>query len=286
MTSITGRVALVTGGGSGIGRGVALALAAEHCPVIVVDIALDRAVEVADEIVRSGGSAVAVPCDVSDRASVAAMKAEAARTLGLPTLVFANAGVTGFDPLERMTSQDIDWIIQVNLMGVMHCVEAFLPHMLSVQSGHIVGTSSTAGLIPSRIPHHVPYAAAKMGVIALMLNLNSDYARFGVGGTVLVPGGVRSRMLECTTVRPGRFGGPAAPIQMQHDIARENKIAFREPEEVAQMVLRGVRNNRPMVLTDETRRHYWQTHYVDIVTQAFDDVEAFVDAKQAQPPQE
>jgi NAD(P)-dependent dehydrogenase (short-subunit alcohol dehydrogenase family) len=284
MTSITGRVALVTGGGSGIGRGLALALAAEQCPVIVADIAVDRAADVADRIIGSGGSAAAICCDVSDRASVAALKAEAERTLGLPTLLFANAGVTSFDPLEKMTSRDIDWVIQVNLMGVVNCVEAFLPHMLSVRGGHIVGTSSTAGLIPSRIPHHVPYAAAKMGVIALMLNLHADYFKDGVGCTVLVPGGVPSRMLECPTVRPQRFGGPGAPIQLQRDIAGENAIAFREPEEVAQMVLRGIRNNRPMVLTDGTRRHYWQTLYADIVTQAFDDVEAFVDEKSRSAP--
>ena len=75
MTSITGRVALVTGGGSGIGRGLALALAAEQCPVIVADIAVDRAADVADRIIGSGGSAAAICCDVSDRASVAALKA-------------------------------------------------------------------------------------------------------------------------------------------------------------------------------------------------------------------
>ena len=117
MTSITGRVALVTGGGSGIGRGLALALAAEKCAVIVSDIAQDRANGVVNEIKQVGGKAVAVICDVSDLASVAAMKAEAERTLGPPTLVFANAGVTSFDPLEQMTSQDIDRIVQVNLMG-------------------------------------------------------------------------------------------------------------------------------------------------------------------------
>jgi NAD(P)-dependent dehydrogenase (short-subunit alcohol dehydrogenase family) len=281
MTSITKRVALVTGGGSGIGRGLALALAAEQCPVIVSDIAPDRAGAVVDEIKQAGGSAVAAICDVSDRASVMAMKAEAERTLGPPTLVFANAGVTSFDALEKMTSQDIDWIIQVNLMGVMHCVEAFLPHMLSVGGGHIVGTASTAGLIPSRIPYHVPYAAAKMGVIALMLNLNTDYAKDGVCSTALVPGGVRGRMIECPTVRPERFGGPAAPIQFQEDIAHKNKIIFREPEEVAQMVLRAVRNNRAMVITDETRRHYFQSLYVDTVMQAFDDAQVFADEQKA-----
>jgi NAD(P)-dependent dehydrogenase (short-subunit alcohol dehydrogenase family) len=279
MTSIPGRIALVTGGGSGIGRGLALALAAEKCQVVVADIAMDRAAAVADEIRKTGAAAFPVVCDVSDRASVIAMKTAAEQSFGPPTLVFANAGVTSFEPLEDMTGQDIDWIVQVNLMGVMHCVEVFLPHMLAQKDGHIVATASTAGLIPSRIPYHGPYAAAKMGVIALMLNLHTDYAGHGVGCSVLVPGGVRGRMLECPTVRPARFGGPTAPIQMKQDLATRNKIAFREPEEVAEMVLRGVRANRPMILTDETRRHFFQSLYVDVVMQAFDDVQAFVDEK-------
>jgi NAD(P)-dependent dehydrogenase (short-subunit alcohol dehydrogenase family) len=281
MTSITGRVALVTGGGSGIGRGLCLALAAEQCPVIVSDIAQDRADEVVAEIKKAGGSAVGIVCDVSDRASVAALKAEAERTLGPPTLVFANAGVTSFDPFEEMTSQDIDWIVQVNLMGVMNCIEAFLPHMLKVKDGHIVGTASTAGLIPSRIPHHLPYAAAKLGIIGLMLNFHTDYAKEGIGGTVLVPGGVYGRMLECPTVRPERFGGPGEPMRTQQDLALKNKIVFRDPAEVADMVLRGVRNNRAMIVTDETRRHFFQQLYVDVVMQAFDDAQAFADEQKA-----
>jgi NAD(P)-dependent dehydrogenase (short-subunit alcohol dehydrogenase family) len=275
VTDIAGRVALVTGGGSGIGRGIALALAAEGASVIVADIGEGRAPETAELIKAAGGTAVAVRCDVSDRASVRAMKEAAERTLGLPTLLFPNAGVTAFDPLDKMTSADIDWMIDVNLKGVFHCVEAFLPHMMAHGSGHICATSSMAGLIPPRIPDHVPYSAAKMGVIGMMLAMRGDYAKHGIGCTVLCPGGVQGRMTECTTVRPERYGGPAAAIPVPTDIIARNKIAFRQPDSVAQMVLRAVRDNRAMVLTDHMRRGYFQELYVDAVMQAFDDCEAF-----------
>lgn len=275
MTDIAGRVALVTGGGSGIGRGLALALAAEGASVIVADIGQGRAPETVEAIRAAGGTGHAVHCDVSDRVSVLAMKAEADRTLGLPTLLFPNAGVTAFDPLHEMTPEDVDWMIDVNLKGVFHCVEAFLPHMLAQGGGHICATSSMAGLIPPRIPDHVPYVAAKMGVIGMMLAMRADYARHGIGCTVLCPGGVQGRMTECTTVRPQKYGGPAEAIPVPTDIITRNKIQFRRPDSVAQMILRAVRNNRAMVLTDHTRRGYFQELYVDAVMQAFDDCEAF-----------
>lgn len=281
MTDIAGRIALVTGAGSGIGRGLALALAAEGASVIVADIGEDRAPETVELIRAAGGSAIAVHCDVSDRRSVQAMKNEAEETLGLPTLLFPNAGVTAFDALHEMTAQDIDWMIDVNLMGAFHCIEAFLPHMMAYGSGHICATSSMAGLIPPRIPDHVPYVAAKMGVIGMMLAMRADYAKYGIGCTVLCPGGVQGRMTECTTVRPEKYGGPAPAFPVPTDIIARNKIQFRQPDSVAQMILRAVRNNRAMVLTDHSRRGFFQELYVDPVMQAFDDAEAFAKEEEA-----
>lgn len=276
MTSVSGRGALVTGGGSGIGRALALALAAEGCAVAVVDVAEARAAAVMGEIAGKGGKAAAFACDVSDRACVAALQAQVASKFGAPSLVFANAGVTSFHPFAEMTAQEIDWVIQVNLMGAVHCVEAFLPEMLARRDGHIMATASTAGLIPSRSPHQAPYAASKMGIIGLMLNLRADYAKDGVGFTALIPGAVHGRMLDSPTVRPQRFGGPGEPIRLQGHKVGKIPYVFREPEQVAQMALRGVRNDRAMVLTDETRRGLFQTLYADAVLQAFDELDAFL----------
>ncbi|CAN7285485.1 SDR family NAD(P)-dependent oxidoreductase [Phenylobacterium sp. LjRoot225] len=275
MTEIAGRVALVTGGGSGIGRGLALALAAEGASVVVADIAEGRAAEVAAEIGQAGGSAIGVGCDVSDRASIQAMKARAEQAFGTVTLLFANAGVTALQPLAEMSGGDIDWILNVNLHGVADCLHAFLPGMISAGGGHVTATASMAALIPEWLPTHAPYAAAKGGIIAMMLNLRHELSERGVGCTVLCPGGVATRIAECQTVRPDRYGGPSEAGVIPPTSVHMADLYFRPADEVAQMTLRAVRANRPMVLTEGWRREFFMRSYVGAVMQAFDDADAF-----------
>ena len=188
MTEIAGRVAFVTGGGSGIGRALASALAVEGAAVVVADILDENARAVAEEIGAAEGTAVALACDVSDRASVRQAKDEANAALGPVSLLFANAGVTSFQPLVEMSDDDIDWIIGVDLMGVVNCLTAFLPDMVAARDGHVCATSSVAGLCAGWIPYHSAYSAAKLGVLGMMLNLRLELAELGVGASVLVPG--------------------------------------------------------------------------------------------------
>ena len=118
MTGLAGRNAVVTGGGGGIGRALALHMARAGARIAVTDIGLDRAEETAAAILAEGGFACAIHCDVSDRGSVQAMADAATVALGPVSMVVANAGVTSFDPLVEMADDDVDWIVQVNLMGV------------------------------------------------------------------------------------------------------------------------------------------------------------------------
>ncbi|MGH9121633.1 MAG: SDR family oxidoreductase [Acidimicrobiales bacterium] len=194
MTEIAGRVAFVTGGGSGIGQGVAIALAAEGASVAVADIHEERARSVAAEIAAAGGSAVGVVCDVSDRRSISEARSQVLDAYGPVSLLFANAGVTSLQPLVEMSTDDVDWIMSVNLLGVLYCLEAFLPDLIGQGSGHVVATSSMAGLITESLAQHGPYAAAKLGVLGLMLNLRLELSELGVGSTVLCPGGVTTRI--------------------------------------------------------------------------------------------
>ena len=196
MTEINGRAAVVTGAGSGIGMGLAKGLAQAGASVAVADIQLENAEKIAGEINSAGGKAVAIHCDVCDRAAIAGLKSKANAALGPISLVFANAGATSFDPLVDMSDNDVDWILQVNLHGVMNTIRAFLPDMVAAQDGHIIATASTAGLLPGWIPVHVPYSAAKMGIIGLMMNLELEVKALNIGTTIYCPGGVATNMKE------------------------------------------------------------------------------------------
>jgi NAD(P)-dependent dehydrogenase (short-subunit alcohol dehydrogenase family) len=280
MTDIKGKVAVVTGGGSGIGRGLALALAADGAKVVVADIMKDNAEAVATEIGKAGGSACAVACDVGERASVNKMKDEANRAFGPVSLLFANAGVSALQRFTDMSDAEVEWVLQINLMGVSHCLKAFLPDMVAARSGHVVATSSTAGMIPASVPFVTPYSAAKSGVIGMILNLRVELAKTGVNATVFCPGHVATQIQNSAKYRPSRFGGPGTEaLRISPDdmalFHTQGQALVRSAEEAAHMVLTAVRKNRPVVLTDATMRQQFKETYVDLFQAAFDDVDAF-----------
>lgn len=278
MTEITGRTAIVTGGGSGIGMGLAKELAKEGAAVAVADILIDKARKVADEIVAAGGKAIAFPCDVCERDSIWALKQATNEAFGPIGLVFANAGATSFTELKDMTDNDVDWIVQVNLMGVMNTIRAFLPDLIAGGGGHLVATSSLAGLLPGWLPAHVPYSASKAGIIGMMLNLQLELRPHDIFTTSYCPGGVASGMKNNNgAYRPARFGGPeeVAAVQFADSAGGHSSQKFYLPEAVAPMVLRAVRNNRPFVFDHSDHRRHFRETYSSIVEACFDDVEAW-----------
>ena len=274
MTQIRGKAAVVSGGGSGLGRGIALALAAQGAKIVVGDIMPENAQAVADEIIARGGQAIAVDCDVSDRESVRTLKRKANEAFGAILLVIPNAGATSFRKLHTLSDNDIDWIIEVNLMGVLNFVQAFLPDMLAAGDGHFVASASVAGLIPTLITDHVAYSAAKAGVIGAMMNLRRELEGTGVQSTTFCVASVDGNMrANNSKYRPVRFGGP-------YEEAITTPASFKRgtpksPEEVAGMVLAAIRNNRPMLVSDSNYRRPFMEQYVEAVVQAFDDVDEF-----------
>jgi NAD(P)-dependent dehydrogenase (short-subunit alcohol dehydrogenase family) len=277
MTEIAGRNAVVTGGGSGIGRGLAIELARQGAAVGVADIIAANAENVAAEIRDSGGNAVALECDVCERDSIAAMQADATARLGPVTLLFANAGATSFDPLIDMSDADVDWIIQVNLHGVMNTTRAFLPGMIAAGGGHICATASMAGLLPGWIPVHAPYSAAKAGIIALMMNLALETKQHNVFTTSYCPGGVATGMkANNATYRPARFGGPGeGEVHVGEVNHEQTSLKFYRPEAIAPMVLSAVRRNRAFVFDHAEQRALFRQTYADIVEACYDDIEAW-----------
>lgn len=273
MTGIRGRAAVVTGGGSGIGEGLAKELARQGASVAIADIILENAERVAGEINAAGGKAIGVHCDVCERGSIADMKARVNEALGPVTLLFANAGATSFDALMDMSDDDVDWILQVNLHGVMNTTRAFLPDMMAAGGGHVCATASMAGLLPGWIPVHVPYSAAKMGIIGMMMNLAIEMKEYGVHTTSYCPGGVATGMkVNNASYRPERFGGPGeGEVHVGGDSAAvAASQAFFRPEAIAPMVLDAVMNNRAFVFDHPEQRVHFRETYSAIVEACYD----------------
>jgi NAD(P)-dependent dehydrogenase (short-subunit alcohol dehydrogenase family) len=276
MTEITGKSAVVTGGGSGIGAGLARELARQGASVAIADIIKDNADKVAAEITAAGGKAVALHCDVCDPHSIRLMKEQANAALGPVQLVFANAGATSFTPLAEMSDADVEWIVDVNLMGVMRTTRAFLPDLIAAGGGHICATASMAGLLPGWIPEHVPYSAAKAGIIGMMMNLALELKPHNVFTTSYCPGGVASGMKANNgQYRPARFGGPepVAEVQFTGNSTTHTGLAFYHPDDIAPMVLEAVRNNRSFAFDHADQRRYFREIYADVVEACYDDIE-------------
>jgi len=277
MSEISGKIAVVTGGGTGIGYGLARELAKNGASVVIADIMMDTASEAAAGINAAGGRAVAIHCDVCERESIRQMKERANAEMGAVSLLFANAGATSFDPLMDMSDDDVDWIYQVNLMGVMNTARAFLPDMMAAREGHIIATASMAGLLPGWVPVHVVYSSAKMGIIGMMMNLALEMKGYGVKTTIYCPGGVKTAMKERNALyRPERFGGPQkGQVHITEASFKDNPLKFYSPEGVAPIVLNAVRNNRPFVFAHAEQRQAFRDTYSSIVEACYDDIDAY-----------
>ncbi|MDE2403694.1 MAG: SDR family oxidoreductase [Sphingomonadales bacterium] len=278
MTEISGKAAVVTGGGSGIGAGLARRLAAEGARVAVADILLENARRTVAQIEAAGGEAVAVHVDVCERESIRAMKDAATRALGPVQLVFANAGATSFTPLIEMSDEDVEWILHVNLLGTTFTTKAFLPDMIAAGGGHICATASMAGLLPGWIPVHAPYSAAKAGIIGMMMNLAMELKPHNVFTTSYCPGAVASGMKENNgTYRPSRFGGPEAKAEVTFATTdtTHSSLRFYHPDDIAPIVLNAVRHNRPFVFDHADQRRFFRETYSSVVEACYDDIEAW-----------
>ncbi len=278
MTEIAGKAAVVTGGGNGIGMGLAKELARQGASVAVADIILENAQQVANAIKATGGKAVAIACDVCDRDSIRRTKEAANAALGPIQLVFANAGATSFDPLMKMSDEDVDWILDVNLKGVMYTARAFLPDMIAAREGHICATASMAGLLPGWIPQHTPYSAAKAGIIGLMMNAQLELKEFNIHTTSYCPGGVATGMrINNARYRPARYGGPGEKeVHLGDENREQSSLKFYRPEDIAPMVLNAVRNNRPFVFDHPEQRALFRKTYASVVESCYDDADKWL----------
>ena len=246
MDSFRDRVAVVTGGGSGIGRALAEAFAREGGRVVVADVEESAATAVADGIRGRGGEALAARLDVTDLGQVQALADRAFADLGAVHVLCNNAGVALHGALQDATHRDWEWVLGVNLWGVIHGLEAFLPRMIAQgQPGHVVNTASMAGLIASQ--GLGVYNASKYAVVGISETLVKDLRPHNIGVSVLCPLGVATRILQSARNRPAQLRNEREGT----DSAVELIGKYLDPDTVASMVLAAVRANRLYVITHD-----------------------------------
>jgi NAD(P)-dependent dehydrogenase (short-subunit alcohol dehydrogenase family) len=206
MSNFTGKVAFVTGAASGIGLALARAFAEAGGNIMLADIEEDALHKAVDDLARIGPEVHGVGCDVAEPASVHQAAQQAISTFGKIHILCNNAGVAGGSGIDNISLDTWRWVLDVNLMGVVHGVAAFLPHMRSHGEGsHIVNTASMAGMLSGRLGFS-PYTASKYAVVAMSEGLAAELKPLGIGVTVLCPGFVRTRIAEAGRSRPTRYG--------------------------------------------------------------------------------
>ena len=193
MGALHGRVAIVTGAGSGLGRGSALALVRAGATVVVNDVDEAGALETLTQIEAAGGTASVELADVSVKADVERLLEGAARRHGGVDVMHANAGVERYEELETMSEPDIDRLLDIDLKGALLCAQASIPAMKRRGGGSIIFTSSVQAT--HSLPGCVVYAAAKAGVIAAARTLALEVGPFGIRVNTISPGTIDSPML-------------------------------------------------------------------------------------------
>jgi NAD(P)-dependent dehydrogenase (short-subunit alcohol dehydrogenase family) len=255
VEELTGRIAVVTGAASGIGRALAERFAAEGMKVVLADVEADALEQVADELAGTGAEVLAVRTDVADRSSVDSLATATVDRFGVPHVLCNNAGVSGtFGPIWEASDADWAWVMGVNLMGVVHGIQAFVPAMVRRgEPGHVVNTSSVLGLGTGG---GSIYSVTKHAVTRLTEGLWHDLRAAGspVSASVLCPGLIATRIVTAARNRPDHLRD--ADRAVAEDDARRMEAAqafFLEsgmpPAEVAAMVVDAIRTDRFYVLT-------------------------------------
>ncbi|HEX2591477.1 MAG TPA: SDR family NAD(P)-dependent oxidoreductase [Rhizomicrobium sp.] len=206
MNDLRGKTAFVTGGASGIGLGMARAFGREGMNVVIADIDEKAAKGAVERLASEQIKAAPVIIDVADRGSVRAAALEALAAFGKVHVLCNNAGIAVGGPLGTVKERDWDWIIDVNLKGVVYGTEVFAPLIRSHgEGGHIVNTASLAGMVSA--PGMEAYSATKFAVVAMSEGWAIQLAPDGIGVSVLCPGFVRTRIYDSGRARQDRYGG-------------------------------------------------------------------------------
>jgi len=252
MKEFKDKVAVVTGAASGIGRAIVDRCAKEGMKVVLADINKEDLATAEAELTATGATVLAVPTDVSKAGDVEALARKTLEAFGGVHLLFNNAGISTLGTLWENTLADWEWVIGVNLWGVIHGVRTFVPLMLEQDTeGHIINTSSGAGL--TRGDHSGVYFMTKHGVVALSETLHYELAHRGskIKASVLCPGMVKTGMLEAAIKRsfaPGEREKSLEDEQLIQSLRQVMQTGM-DPKEVTNKVFDAIRDEKFYILT-------------------------------------
>lgn len=267
----SGRVAVVTGAASGIGRALAEALAGAGSAVVLADLDGADAEAVAEGIRASGGSADVIVTNVADATAVDRLAVTTLERFGRVDVLCNNAGVSTFNLLRDQTLADWRWVFDVNLWGVVHGLQSFLPIMCNQGTpGHIVNTASIAGLL-SGVSYIGPYAATKVAVVSISETLSQELAadQIPIGVSVLCPSSVDTRVMESERGRPAELG-----VEQRTETAEFVRLAIRDsftgptgltPGEVAARTLEAIRARRFWIITHPGERSAVESRFAGVL---------------------
>ena len=261
-----GKVAVITGGASGIGRGTALAMARRGADLVIADINDRRLEETRADIANLGRRVLAVHCDVAMDADVEHLGETALRAMGRIDILMNNAGVVLRGALEHIPMADWEWSFGINILGVVRGIRTFLPHMLERGSGYIINTASVAGLV-ALTGEGAPYVASKFAIVGLSEALALYVRPRGIGVSVLCPGSVDTNLYETERaigITPENALAEAASSAVFHSV-------LMTPDQIGEIVVEAVQQQRFFVLPDH--------HQQSILVQRAQDMNAFLEAR-------
>jgi len=266
MKSLKGKVAVVTGAASGIGRELALACAADGANVAIADVDETGLAETA-RLLPPGCESIQVRCDVSKDSDVESLAQRAYERFGAAHAIFNNAGVGAAGPVWTSTLDDWKWVLGVNLMGVVHGIRAFVPRMLAAKAeGHVVNTASVAGMLS--VPGSAVYCASKHAVVSLSECLHHDLRMAGssIGVSVLCPAYVPTGIAESQRNRPASLNARNPLAGPYEDHVRKAVAAGKlSAADVARITVEAVKSGRFYILPHQKIKASIESRMRDIL---------------------
>ena len=266
MKDFKGQLAFITGGASGAGFGQAKVLGRAGAEIVIADVrapAIDAALALLE---AEGIKAHGILLDIMDRAAYAKAADEVESVFGrAPTILSNTAGVNSFGPIENTTYDDFDWIIGVNLNGVINGCVTFIPRMIAAGvPGHIITVSSIGGFMGSALAG--PYSAAKAASINLMEGYRQGLEKYGIGVSVCTPANIKSNIAEASKLRPAHYG-TSGYVENEQSIASLQSIHAHglEPEALAEAIFMGIQDNALYIIPYPEMKEGLEKHFGAII---------------------